>query len=229
MTPAWLRDLGGEDLYQVLGVPRDSSEEEIKRAYRRRIRELHPDRPTGDVAQARLVNLARDILLNSKRRVEYDLHTSRPPGPLRSAPQWNAEDVVAEGEPPSNSAWATEDVLVGAAPPPPDLPPQPDPNTSAYPQQPQYWQPPIPPYVAYPAYRPVAPGPSLGLPVAALVCSLSCVPLGLILGMLGLRQHRHAFGPGKGLSIAAIAVSGGFLLLGLVYCSGWWLLASAQT
>ena len=226
MTPAWLRDAGGEDLYQILGVRRDAPEEEIKRACRRRIRELHPDRPTGDAAQARLVNLARWVLLNPVRRAEYDLHTSRSPGPMRSAPQWNVEDVVAEGEPP-NSAWAAEDVLAGAEPPPPDLPPQPDPNTPAYAQQPQYWQPPIPPNVAYPAYRPVAPGPSLALPVAALVCSLSCTPLGLILGILGLRQHRHALGPGKGLSIAAIAVSGS-LLVGLVYCGGWWLLAPAQ-
>ncbi|TKX40294.1 DnaJ domain-containing protein, partial [Halorubrum sp. ARQ200] len=39
------------DLYDVLGVPDDAAAEELKRAYRKRVREYHPDvndHPEGD-------------------------------------------------------------------------------------------------------------------------------------------------------------------------------------
>ena len=35
---------GGADFYSVLGVTRDSDEEEIKKAYRKRARQCHPDK-----------------------------------------------------------------------------------------------------------------------------------------------------------------------------------------
>jgi molecular chaperone DnaJ len=64
------------DLYQVLGVSREATQEEIKRAYRRLAREHHPDVNRGDPEAERRfkeVNLAYQTLSDPARRRQYDL------------------------------------------------------------------------------------------------------------------------------------------------------------
>ncbi len=64
-----------KDLYEILGVSPDASEEEIKRAYRRLARKYHPDLHPGDKeAEERFkeINEAYEILSDPKKRAEYD-------------------------------------------------------------------------------------------------------------------------------------------------------------
>lgn len=59
------------DLYDVLGVDRSVSADELKRAYRRKARESHPD-AGGDEEQFKAVTHAFEVLSEPSRRARYD-------------------------------------------------------------------------------------------------------------------------------------------------------------
>jgi molecular chaperone DnaJ len=64
-----------QDFYAVLGVPRDCTEADIKKAYRKLAMECHPDRNNGDKAaeeQFKLVSEAYEVLRDPEKRDAYD-------------------------------------------------------------------------------------------------------------------------------------------------------------
>ncbi|OCL05331.1 DnaJ-domain-containing protein [Glonium stellatum] len=64
--------------YELLGVERTASDEEIKKAYRKKALELHPDRNYGDVERATklfaAVQAAYEVLSDKSERAWYDAH-----------------------------------------------------------------------------------------------------------------------------------------------------------
>ena len=68
-----------EDLYEILGVERGSSPEQIKKAYRTLAMKYHPDRNPNDTEAEEMfkkVNEAYSVLGDEQKRKEYDLYGS---------------------------------------------------------------------------------------------------------------------------------------------------------
>ena len=64
-----------EDLYQLLGVSRDASAAEIKKAYRQLVRKHHPDANPGNKEAEehfKKINQAYEVLSDSQKRAQYD-------------------------------------------------------------------------------------------------------------------------------------------------------------
>jgi molecular chaperone DnaJ len=62
------------DFYQLLGVHRDATDDEIKRSYRRLAMEYHPDRNSSPGAEAKFKEIAEayECLIDSQKRAAYD-------------------------------------------------------------------------------------------------------------------------------------------------------------
>lgn len=58
--------------YEILGVRRDATEADVKRAYRRASKHAHPDREGGSHERMQAVNAAYAVLGDARRRADYD-------------------------------------------------------------------------------------------------------------------------------------------------------------
>ena len=63
-----------KDYYDTLGVKKDASKDEIKKAFRKLAHQYHPDKKGGNEGKFKEVNEAYNILSNDKKRREYDTY-----------------------------------------------------------------------------------------------------------------------------------------------------------
>lgn len=76
--------------YEKLNVPTDASEADIKKAYRRKAQDHHPDKPDGSEDEFHAIKLAYDVLSDPERRRKFDEF-----GDTDEAPKGNiAEQMV---------------------------------------------------------------------------------------------------------------------------------------
>lgn len=71
------------DYYKILGVPRDADEGQIKRAYRKKAKQYHPDLNPGNAeAEAKFKNIveAYEVLGNAEKRRQYDAKQDKAAG-----------------------------------------------------------------------------------------------------------------------------------------------------
>src|SRR5919202_6731198 len=64
-----------KDLYELLGLPRGASQDDIRKAHRKLVRKYHPDaNPEDPRAEERFKKIQRayEVLSNEKKRREYD-------------------------------------------------------------------------------------------------------------------------------------------------------------
>lgn len=109
------------DLYQVLGVARDASREEIALAWRRRARDEHPDARRGDPgapARFRVVADAWQVLGDPARRAAYDRELGRGRRAAEQPATGVRVTVRRSPRPASHSGAAGASQPAGAASPP---------------------------------------------------------------------------------------------------------------
>ena len=74
-----------KDLYEILGVKRESTQDELRKAYLKLAHKYHPDKTGGDKeAESRLkeINAAYDVLKNPEKRAQYDKYGSADGNPF---------------------------------------------------------------------------------------------------------------------------------------------------
>ncbi len=86
--------------YEVLGVPHNADERQIRRAYLAKARDAHPDRPGGSDDEMRTVNEAWEVLSDPARRAGYDLGVRR----ARRAAEGKRQRQTASSKAASNTS-----------------------------------------------------------------------------------------------------------------------------
>src|ERR1700723_3004357 len=61
-----------KDYYSILGIQKNASEEEVKKAYRTLAHKHHPDKAGGDEKKFKEINEAYQVLSDKNKRAQYD-------------------------------------------------------------------------------------------------------------------------------------------------------------
>lgn len=61
-----------KDYYELLGISKDASADEIKKAYRKKAHQYHPDKKGGDEEKFKEINAAYQALSDTQKRQQYD-------------------------------------------------------------------------------------------------------------------------------------------------------------
>src|SRR3990167_2463531 len=64
--------MNNKDYYNILGVNKTASKDEIKKAFYKLAHKYHPDKNGGDEAKFKQVNEAYQVLSNEEKRNQYD-------------------------------------------------------------------------------------------------------------------------------------------------------------
>ena len=63
-----------KNYYEVLGVDKKASKDEIKKAFRKLAHETHPDKKGGNEEKFKEVNEAYGVLSDDQKRAQYDMY-----------------------------------------------------------------------------------------------------------------------------------------------------------
>ena len=69
-----------KDYYELLGVSKGASQDEIKAAFRKLAHEHHPDKASGNESKFKEINEAYQTLGNAEKRQQYDRFGQSFPG-----------------------------------------------------------------------------------------------------------------------------------------------------
>jgi len=96
---------GAKNYYRILGISPEADQKAIKKAFRRKARQTHPDKKGGDERAFRLVKEAYETLSDPHRRDVYDLRNGFKPSPppkndspdsVQDEDQWPDFEELAE-------------------------------------------------------------------------------------------------------------------------------------
>lgn len=85
-----------KDYYEILGVPKNAPDDEIKRAYRKLAHQYHPDKNKGDDKKFKEINEAYQVLISKEKRAQYDRPTSGWEGFGNSSDFGGLSDILEE-------------------------------------------------------------------------------------------------------------------------------------